>query len=800
MRVLLAGSKPWVTGSVGFNVCLIVSLLMFMMLTNTQALAQEAKASWIAATAEPKSTAEVLHFRKSLSLNAKPASFAVRISADNQFRLFVNGVFVAAGPDRSDIMHWRYENVDLAPFLQAGQNTIAVTVWNWGEYRPVAQHSYRTGLYLQGMSAESEIVNSSADWKVYQDNAYQFLPVSGETVGGYYAASPGEQINAEYYPWGWETNAFDDSNWQSVYVMPMPPVIRGEGAFGVAVGWQLMPSTLPQMEEKPVRFNTVRKAQGIALEQGFIIGKQALSIAPHSQVKLLLDQAHLTNAYAVLDVSGGKGSEIKLTYAEALKDANGDKGNRNEIEGKTLFGLSDTILPDGQAHRRYQSLWFRTYRYVEMSITTANEALHINDFHGIFTGYPFELVGNFASDVSWLDNMWEMNWRIARLCAFDTYFDTPYYEQLQYIGDTRIQALITLYLSGDDRLVRQAISHFNDSLIPEGLTASRYPSNMAQYIPPFSLIWIMMVNDYWMLRDDPQYVKNTMPAIRQVLAWFEGHIASNGLLGPIPWWPFGDWVPSWEHGMPPGAQEGGSSMLSLQFVYALQKAAELENALGTAGQAKRYTDLADNMLKAVNTLTWDEKRQMYRDTPTSDNFSQQTNIMAVLSNAIATDKQAVLLNNILHDSTLAQATYYFKFYLFEALEHAGLGDSYLQQLSPWQDMLQQGLTTTPENPDPTRSDSHAWAAHPNYGLLSIVLGVRPHEPGFNSVRIAPKLGELQQAAGTIAHPLGNIEVKFQRKGDKGISANISLPQGLYGIFEWNEKQIKLHSGKQQIIL
>ena len=95
-----------------------------------------------------------------------------------------------------------------------------------------------------------------------------------------------------------------------------------------------------------------------------------------------------------------------------------------------------------------------------------------------------------------------------------------------------------------------------------------------------------------------------------------------------------------------------------------------------------------------------------------------------------------------------------------------------------------GLTTVPENPEPTRSDSHAWSAHPNYGLLATVLGVRPDAPGFRSVRIAPHLGPLQRAEGRIPHPLGDIEVRLVRSGARGLQGEVTLPEGLTGVFEW----------------
>jgi hypothetical protein len=113
-------------------------------------------------------------------------------------------------------------------------------------------------------------------------------------------------------------------------------------------------------------------------------------------------------------------------------------------------------------------------------------------------------------------------------------------------------------------------------------------------------------------------------------------------------------------------------------------------------------------------------------------------------------------------------------------------------------MLALGLTSTPENPEPTRSDTHAWAAHPNYGLLATVLGVRPASPGFHTVRIAPALGPLKHAEGTIPHPLGDIEVAFDRVGATGVRAIITLPPGLSGIFEWAGKGSPLHAGRQEI--
>jgi len=113
-------------------------------------------------------------------------------------------------------------------------------------------------------------------------------------------------------------------------------------------------------------------------------------------------------------------------------------------------------------------------------------------------------------------------------------------------------------------------------------------------------------------------------------------------------------------------------------------------------------------------------------------------------------------------------------------------------------MLRLGLTSTPENPEPTRSDSHAWAAHPNYELLATVLGVRPASAGFHTVRIAPSLGPLQWAEGRVPHPLGDIDVRLTRRMGAGLVATITLPAGLTGELVWAGRRVPLHAGRQEL--
>jgi alpha-L-rhamnosidase len=757
-------------------------------------------ASWIAPPGVPGDSFTVFHARRTFDLTAVPARFVVHVSADNRYRLYVNGVQVSSGPQRSDVTHWRYETIDIASQLRAGRNVIAALVWNWGEAHPVAQHSYRTGFLLQGNGpVEAELVNTGTGWKLLRDAAYAPIVITTAVLHNYYAAAPGDSIDGSRYPWGWERPDYVDDAWSGGAVVGrVKRRAMAPGDYGEVSGWQLEARSIPPMEEREQRLVRVRRATGVETDGAFLRGSGDLVIPARTTAAILVDQSHTTNAYAVLETSGGAGSMVRLTYAEALIDSAGHKGNRDEIEGRTVRGVRDVFLPDGGARRRFQTLYWRSFRYIQLDVTTADQPLRVHDLHGIFTAYPFAERGHFASDLPWLADMWRMNWNGARIGAFETYMDTPYWEQLQYIGDTRVQGLISLYVAGDDRLVRQAIEHFDLSRIPEGLTASRYPSALTQIIPPFSLIYVAMVHDYFMHRDDPVFVRERLAGIRGILDWYGRRVDATGMLGPMPYWNYVDWTPRWDRGVPPGADNGHSTTIGLMYVYALKRAAELEEGVGTRAAAADYRARAEAVRAAVRARAWDSTRGLFRDAPDATAYSQQTNVLAVLVDAVPVATQLGLMERVLADTTLTPASYYFSFYVLEALRKAGLGDRYIERLAPWQAMLRLGLTSTPENPEPTRSDTHAWSAHPNYGLLATVLGVRPSSPGFRTVRIAPALGPLRRTEGRVPHPLGDIDVQLVREGQRGLRAEITLPHGLSGEFEWEGERRPLREGRQII--
>jgi len=754
----------------------------------------------------------VFHFRKIINLQSKPSEFIIHISADPRFRFFINGQSICTGPAKGDTSNWHFNTIDIASHLQKGKNILAAVVWNDGEHAAWSQISFQTGFLIQGYSENEELANTNSSWKVYENISYSPLSTISHITGA------GEQIFGAKYPWNWEYMEYNDDQWTWAKETEKP-VLKHETIENYYKNIssvkkikikktlidtnslrRLIPSILPFPIEREQNFARIRNINGAVLNEDFISGKGDFNVPAWADVKILIDQDFLTTAYPKLLLSGGKGARVTLTYAEALFNKEGNKGNRNDIEGKTIQGNQDVFLPDGGERRLFIPHWYRAFRYVELHIENHQDRITIHKFNNIFTAYPFEEKAFFNTNEPILKNIWNVGWHTAKLCAYDTYMDCPYYEQLQYIGDTRIQALISLYVSGDDRLMRNAILQFHQSMIKDGLTQSRYPSNKMQVIAPFSLFWIHMIHDFWMLRQDDEFIKQFLPDIKRILQWHKQFINGNSMLGKMPFWNFVDWTDQWIwkgreeiSGIPAGALEGNSSILTLQYVWAMQKASELFNYYGKKQDAFSLLQLSNILKRKTFDQCWDNKSRFISDTPDKKEFSQHAQALAVLTGTFSQPEAKNIIKAAANSKDLIQCSFYYRFYLLQALKKAGLGDNYISNLYPWKNMLEMGLSTFSEKSEPTRSDCHAWSASPNYDFLATVCGIEAGSPGFKTVNIEPHLGDLTFVEGKMPHPTGEIFVKYSKS--KTWQVEIILPKGIKGDFYWKGKKISLQSGR-----
>ena len=755
------------------------------------------KANWISCPGEDLRGYGVFFLRKSFILKSMTDSFVIHVSGDQRYRLFVNGKAVCFGPARGDLRNWNYETIDIAPFLKPGENILAALIWNMGTGAPAAQVSYQTGFVLQGNSGKEQMVNTDSSWRIIRCKAYHPESFPPARLASYIVGDC-DSVDFKDYPWGWQMPAYNDRDWKR-------PVSEPEFKY-YNQRRVMQPRQIPLMEQKREGIGGIVRISGLGTKDSGKLAEDfkrrgTLEVPANKSVRIVFDRKTLTSAYPEINFSGGKGAKVKLVYAESLLDDQGLKGDRDQITGKHIKGYYDVFLPDGGKDRLFRPLWIRTYRYLQIEINTQSSPLALDRLEAVFSAYPFQQQATFDTPDSLLSKIWRVGWRTARLCAQETYMDCPYYEQLQYVGDTRIQALISLYVSGDDRLMRNAIEQFHQSQTPDGLTTDAYPAGNPKYIPPFSLFWVSMLYDYWLNATDPAFVKGYLIPIEAVLSYFQQRTDPNtGLLGQLPYWNFIDWSFSYK-GIPEGGLTGNSSIISLQYVYTLQQAVELFRYFGWTQKSEAFLKQADAMKKAVYRYCFDQTRGLLADSPEKKSFSQHANIWGILTGCIDTKDQKQCMIKVIKDKSLVPASLFYRFYYAQALKKAGLGNLYIASLTPWKNMLQSGLTTFPETTSPrVRSDCHAWSASPCYDFLATICGIEATSPGFKTVRIAPNLGGLHKISCRV--PIGRthtfISVRYEGTEQQGYRATINLPEGIAGVFWTGVKNIALSAGTQVI--
>jgi alpha-L-rhamnosidase len=778
----------------------ISSITIFLVLiVKSWSLAQtKYEAPWISYPSANVSEYGVYHFRKAVELAEVPQKLLIHVSADNRYNLFVNGQRVCYGPAKGDLHTYKYDVIDIAPFLKEGKNQLAALVYNGGKEKPLAFLSVQTAFFLKAEDDAFNELNSDESWKVLKNMAYQ--PISYYEMlfkerwfYGFYACGPGDEVDASSYPWSWEQAEYDDSEW----------VTAENLEFQGKAHWNLVPRNIAFMDNHLVKPAALRKVTGINFSERPWKGDEEIVIPANTIASILIDYELFTMGYPELVVDGGAGSSVKVKYAEALYEKVNLKAHRDSVNDLTMYGVWDIFHPDGEK-RTFRPLWKRTFRYVQLEIETKDEPLTILSHTTEYSGYPYPEMSTFKSNDKRLNEIFDMGLRTLRMCSGETYYDTPFYEQLSYGGDNRPIGALSVYNSTDDRLFREVMRLYPQSENSEtGLFKSAYPSRFTFDMGSWSLAWIQSLYDYYLIRGDSAWVKQFVPNMERVLGFYERHLnEKTSLIGTVKNQNFIDW--SISKGSIPRSNEQKemkqSVLLTLYFVHSLDCAIGLYKQLGEIERATIWETISTSIKKAVYSTCWDKEKQLFKDYADKEIYSQHTNIMAILCDVVPPSDQSELLQRVLkYDKFNEMASSYFSFFLFKAMQKTGQEELFLKHLDFWNKFIDRGLTTCGETgfASHDRSDCHAWSAHPAYFLLSSVCGIKPADIGFNNVMVTPNLGELTNINASMPHPSGRISVKYKLiKGQ--LQAIINLPNGMKGTFNYMNKEHALNQGINKI--
>ncbi|MCI9441032.1 MAG: hypothetical protein HFH15_07320 [Ruminococcus sp.] len=733
-------------------------------------------------------------FRRSFSFDEMPETAQLMVSADSRYKLYANGQLVEAGPCKGDSEVWFYDTLELASYLRTGKNVIAVEVLAFpNEHGNGSFSIFRTGhpgLFVSGKAESRHIaIDLSADeqWRGCVDPGFSIIKESDLFA----PLQMLEERKAHPELIHWKLADYDDSSWENVVYDTQ---LSAEFSPG-----NLSERKIPFLYRENKHFIDVRMVQTekeMHELDAFLEGNHPVTVEKNQKLILELNAGEEETGYLRLNIAGGKGSVVKLLTSEGYvqEGFQGDlkvpfKKDRLDMENGYLYGFTDTYYPAGNGtHDRpeeYTPFWFRTFRFVRLEVETKEEPMTLLSFDYDETGYPLEVKTTAAADDPDFEAIWDISERSLRRCMHETYEDCPFYEQLQYVMDSRTQILYTYAVSGDDRLARKCIDDFRRSQRSDGLTNSSHPNYESNVIPGFSIYYIFMVYDHMMYFGDKELLREHLPHIDRVLGFFHKHLTEQGyvdkvggLNGRARFWSFIDWAAEWKQtsGIPPATLQGPITMESLIYIYGLKAAAEIASYLGFTDLADSFCLEAEKVQDAVLKFMMG-KKGMLTDGPGVEDYSQHVQVFAVLTGTISREEgRKALLETIEKKEEYPQCSVAMAFYLFRALEETGLYEYTREYWGIWRRMLARHSTTCIEDEIQERSDCHAWGALILYELPTVILGVRPGGPGYQSVMIHPQPGYLKEAEGDVITPMGMVHVHWIKDEDEKLQLEYDAPE------------------------
>ncbi len=751
------------------------------------------KTNWIwipGWNAEDKEEPRIIYFRKEVDLHKVPEKLEIQISADSRYKLYVNGKLIEIGPSKGDNQIWYYDTVDLAPHLTQGKNILAVIVLRYPLERSKGNSSiFRTdtpGLYVVGEYQDEygKVISLSTDesWKCLRESKVKILP-EGMVLSHLYIL---EEASGNPDTFGWMKDNYEDSNWLSAEALSWKIIVNKAGSPA-----NLHARTIPYMNKIPRKLEgilVIRNSKANELEwNNMLSGAEAVTILPNSKEVVEINAGELMTGFLKLSVIGGKGTKIKILQSEAYvlpeepdapKSSMLRKGDRLDYKNGHLRGYTDTYEVAGIGQNGetevYEPFWFRTFRFIQLEIITAEEPLTIESFDYQETGYPLEVKTWVKTSDESMEAIWDISERSLRRCMHETYEDCPFYEQLQYAMDTRSQILYTYMTSADDRLARKCFDDFRRSQRYDGMTSCCYPNHTFFIIPGFSIYYIMMLYDHMMYFGDKKLIRSYLTTIDGILGYFHTHLTKEGIVDKIGGmlfrdtaWSFIDWTAQWDatSGVPSAMLSGPITMESLLYIMGLEHAAKMASFAGRDAIADEYIERAGKVKKAVRKYCTGNNG-MIQDGPGIDEYSQHCQVFAILTDTTPLEQgRENLLKTIQNKQDYTQCSVAMAYYLYRALEKCNLYEYTNELWDVWRDMVKNNLTTCVEDPVGQRSDCHAWGALALYELPAVILGVRPTKPGFEELEVKPVPGHFTWAKGEVITPKGMIKVQWKKVGE-----------------------------------
>ena len=709
------------------------------------------------------STIQNVHtlFRRTFSLRSAPVSSArLYLSADDCYRLYVNGSFVGVGPAPSYPFAQPYNGWDVTDVLQAGRvNCLGIHVY----YQGLHNLAYVSADNLQGVLAQLEIAYADgASAVIATDGAWRCLrcmAYRGTRTYGY-ETQFAEDIDLRQWPWDWNLAGFDDGQWPRPVVCPeLPPQY-----------------TLVPQRTLPVEYEHVRPVR----------------VARKGPGRYFLDFGSEIVGETAFEVTGPAGHRVEVRHGEELS---GPDEVRYDMRANCCYQEFCTL--SGRRDERLEFFDYKGFRYVEVLNwpgALSPERVWVQARH-----YPFPPGASaFRSSDRLANDIWALCANGVKWGTLDTYLDCPTREKGGFLGDGFVTGQSHLILTGGDAMLRKFLQDVANSSRRFAGLLSVAPANLTGgELAEYSFLMPELLEFYYRWTGDLDFVKALLPTMLGMLDYYRQYANDEGLLQSLFSRTSGrysvlvDWPKNLRDdyddpalGTVNGPGAPINTVANAFYYGSLMASARLAEVAGGSEEQSRLTGLARQVGRSMVRRLRDGTSGLFVDRAGSTHCSLHASaIMLKVGLVPPADLAAVV--SLLRQKRL-NCGVYFSYFVLKGLYASGHSQLAYDLITArdehsWHTMLKAGATTCMEawGPDQKWNTSwcHPWSSAPISMIATELMGLTPALPGWRRIRFGPQPpAELEWAEATITTPCGPASARFDQRGD-AIIYRLDVPRG-----------------------
>ena len=608
-------------------------------------------------------------FRKKVVLG-KASKAILKITADDYFKLYINGIYVTQGPPPSYPNHYYFMEIDVTPFLKEGVNTFAVhnyyqglinRVWVSGDLRSM----FWCELYLDGKVA----LVSDESWLTATHTGYSSCGIIG------YETAFAERYDSSAKEVGFEKELFDDSQWKPASIYKQTDYI---------------------LQKSPIQPLSVYLKKPIYTERKGEV--------------LFVDFGQEMVGYLRAKAKGKQGDKVLLRFGEELNS-----------DGSVRF--------DMRCNCRYEEEWilsgkedvldqfdYKAFRYCEIMIP---EGASVRDVEMQVRHYPYEKKAVYETDNEQLRKVLQLCENTIKYGTQEVFVDCPTREKGQYLGDVCVSGRAQCVLTGDTTLIKKAIIDFcGSAFICKGVMAVSTSSFM-QEIADYSLLLPALILWVYKRDNDKDFLRLTFPYITGVYEYFMQYSQEDGLIeGVKEKWNLVDWPDNLRDGynfpLTKPIGYGKHNVLNAFWIGFLKAYQDICEILGEA-----VNIAIDNVEKSFINAFYNKETGLYCDSTQKTHSAVHSNVLALLFDiGMSETKERKIVEYICQKKLTSMGVYMAYFTLAALMKHGEREKAELlaTDKGAWLNMLEEGATTTFEawgkNQKWNTSLFHPWATAP----------------------------------------------------------------------------------------